>query len=94
MAVRQDVLIFGKPGNFMAEMHGPHALKQLVRKGGMSFSRISHTRSGVCVGKVNRPTMFFYLAVATSRDEDEERDEHFCLVSVGLSFSVNLKKKL
>ena len=59
MAVRQDVLIFGKPGNFMAEMHGPHALKQFVRKGGMSFSRISHTR---------------------------------CLR--GLSFSVNLKKKL
>ena len=44
VAVRQDVLIFGKPGNFMAEMHGPHALKQFVRKGGMSFSRISHTR--------------------------------------------------
>ena len=44
MAVRQDVLIFEKPGNFMAEMHGPHALKQFVRKGGMSFSRISHTR--------------------------------------------------
>ena len=32
VAVRQDVLIFGKPGNFMAEMHGPHALKQFVRK--------------------------------------------------------------
>ena len=44
MAVRQDVLIFGKPGNFMAEMHGHHALKQFVRKGGMSFSRILHTR--------------------------------------------------
>ena len=44
LAVRQDVLIFGKPGNFMAEMHGPHALKQFVRKGGKSFSRISHTR--------------------------------------------------
>ena len=44
MAVRQDVLIFGKPENFMAEMQGPHALKQFVRKGGMSFSRISHTR--------------------------------------------------
>ena len=44
MAVRQDVLIFGKPENFMAEMQGPHALKQFMRKGGMSFSRISHTR--------------------------------------------------
>ena len=44
MAVRQDVLIFWKPGNFMAEMQGHHALKQLVRKGGMSFSRIVHTR--------------------------------------------------
>ena len=32
VAVRQDVLIFEKPGNFMAEMHGPHALKQFVRK--------------------------------------------------------------
>ena len=28
----------------MAEMHGHHALKQFVRKGGMSFSRILHTR--------------------------------------------------
>ena len=28
----------------MAEMQGPHALKQFMRKGGMSFSRISHTR--------------------------------------------------
>ena len=28
----------------MAEMQGRHALKQFVRKGGMSFSRISHTR--------------------------------------------------
>ena len=44
MAVRQDVLIFGKPENFMAEMQGPHALKQFMRKGGMSFSRISYTR--------------------------------------------------
>ena len=44
MAVRQDVLIFGKPGNFIAEMQGRHALKQFVRKGGMSISRISHTR--------------------------------------------------
>ena len=44
MAVRQDVLIFWKPGNFMAEMHGRHALKHFVRKGGMSFSRISHTK--------------------------------------------------
>ena len=43
MAVRQDVLIFWKPGNFMAEMQGCHALKQFVRKGGISFSRISHT---------------------------------------------------
>ena len=33
MAVRQDVLIFGKPENFMAEMQGPHALKQFMRKG-------------------------------------------------------------
>ena len=32
MAVRQDVLIYGKPGNLMAEMHGHHALKQFVRK--------------------------------------------------------------
>ena len=44
MAVRQDVLIFGKPGNFIAEMQGRHALKQFVRKGGTSFSLISHTR--------------------------------------------------
>ena len=28
----------------MAEMQGRHALKQFVRKGGMSFSRILHTR--------------------------------------------------
>ena len=28
----------------MAELQGCHALKQFVRKGGMSFSRISHTR--------------------------------------------------
>ena len=42
MAIRQDVLIFWKPGNFMAEMQACHALKQFVRKGGMS--RISHTR--------------------------------------------------
>ena len=33
VAVRQDVLIFGKPENFMAEMQGPHALKQFMRKG-------------------------------------------------------------
>ena len=26
MAVRQDVLIFGKPENFMAEMQGPDAI--------------------------------------------------------------------
>ena len=44
MAVRQDVLIFWKPGNFMAEMQGRDALKQFVRKGCMSFSRILHTR--------------------------------------------------
>ena len=31
-----------------------------------------------CLGKVNRPTMFFYLAVATST-RDEERGEKFCL---------------
>ena len=44
MAIRQDVLIFWKPVNFIAEMQGCHALKQYVRKGGMSLSRISHTR--------------------------------------------------
>ena len=44
MAIRQDVLIFWKLGNFMAEMQRYHALKQFVRKGGMSFSRILHTR--------------------------------------------------
>ena len=44
MAIRQDGLIFWKPVNFIAEMQVCHALKQLVRKGGMSFSRISHTR--------------------------------------------------
>ena len=44
MAIRQDVLIFRKPVNSIAEMQGCHALKQFVRKGGMSFSRISHTR--------------------------------------------------
>ena len=43
MAVRQDVLIFWKQGNFMEEMQGCHTLKQFVRKRGMSFSRISHT---------------------------------------------------
>ena len=32
MAIRQDVLIFWKPGNFMAEMQGRHALKQSVEK--------------------------------------------------------------
>ena len=42
MAVRQDVFIFGKPGNFMAEMHGPHALKQFVRKGGVIFTNFAH----------------------------------------------------
>ena len=42
MAVRQDVLIFGKPGNFMAEMHGHHALKQFVRKGGVIFTNLTH----------------------------------------------------
>ena len=31
VAVRQDVLIFWKPGNVMAEMQGLHALKQFVR---------------------------------------------------------------
>ena len=35
-----DVLIFWKPENVMAEMQGCHALKQFMRKGGMSFSRI------------------------------------------------------
>ena len=44
MAIRQDVLIFWKSVNFIAEMQGCHALKQFVRKGGMSFPRISHTR--------------------------------------------------
>ena len=44
MAIRQDALIFWKSVNFIAEMQGCHALKQCVRKGGMSFSRISHTR--------------------------------------------------
>ena len=44
MAIRQDVLIVCKPLNFIAEMQGCHALKQFVRKGGMSFSRISNTR--------------------------------------------------
>ena len=44
MAVRQDILIFWKPGNFMAEMQECPAFKQFVLKGGMSFSRISHTR--------------------------------------------------
>ena len=44
MAIMQDVLISWKPGDFMAVMQGCHALKQFVRKGGMSFSRISHTR--------------------------------------------------
>ena len=39
-----DVLIFWKLGNFIAEMQGRHALKQFVRKGVMSFSRILHTR--------------------------------------------------
>ena len=35
VAVRQDVLIFWKPVNFIAEMQGCHALKQFVRKGGI-----------------------------------------------------------
>ena len=38
VAMRQGVLIFWKPGNFMAEMQGCHVLKQFVQKGGMSFS--------------------------------------------------------
>ena len=42
MVIRQDVLIFWKPRNFMAERQGCHALTQFVQKGGMS--RISHTR--------------------------------------------------
>ena len=33
-----------KPVNFIAEMQGCHALKLFVREGGMSFSRISHTK--------------------------------------------------
>ena len=44
VVIRQDVLIFWKSGNFIAKMQGCHALKQFVRKGGMSFSRMSHTR--------------------------------------------------
>ena len=40
--------------------------------------------AGGMLGKVNRPTMFFYLAVATTRDE--ERGEHFCLVVCVLLF--------
>ena len=47
VAIKQDVLMFWKPVNFIAEMQGCHALKQFVRKGGMSFSRISHSR---CLG--------------------------------------------
>ena len=42
MAVRQDVLIFWKPGNFMAEMQGRHALKQFVGKGGVIFTNFTH----------------------------------------------------
>ena len=48
MAFRQDVLIFWKPGNFMAEMQGCHALKQFVRKGVSHFHEF-HT-PGVLVG--------------------------------------------
>ena len=44
MAIRQDVLIFWKPGNIMAEMQGCQELKQFVRKGGMSVSQISQSR--------------------------------------------------
>ena len=43
VAIREDALIFWKPVNFIAGMHGCDALKQFVRKGGMSFSRISQT---------------------------------------------------
>ena len=57
MAIGQDVLISWKPVNFIAEMQGCHALKQFVRKGGLSFSRISHTRclsgSVICCEKNN-----------------------------------------
>ena len=42
--IRQDVLLFWKPVNFIADMQGCHALKQFMRKGDMSFSIISHTR--------------------------------------------------
>ena len=38
VAIRQDVLIFWKPGNFMAEMQGCHMLKQFVQKGGVIFT--------------------------------------------------------
>ena len=44
MAIRQDVLMFWKPGNFMGEMQGGQALKQCVGKEGIQFSRISHSR--------------------------------------------------
>ena len=48
MAVRQDVLIFWKPGNFMAEMQGRHALKHLCEKEVCHFHEF-HT-PGVLVG--------------------------------------------
>ena len=48
MTVRQDVLIFWKPGNFMAELQGCHALKQCVRKEVCHFHEF-HT-PGVLVG--------------------------------------------
>ena len=41
VAIRQDVLIFWKPVNFIAEMQGCHALKQFVRKGGI-FTNFTH----------------------------------------------------
>ena len=44
MAIKKDVLIFWKPGNFIAEMQGGQALKQFVGKGDIQFSRISHNR--------------------------------------------------
>ena len=44
IAIREDVLIFWKPVNFIERMQGCDALKQFVRKGGMPFSRISQTR--------------------------------------------------
>ena len=48
MAIKQDVLIFWKPVNFIAEMQGCHALKQYVQKEVCNFQEF-HT-PGVLVG--------------------------------------------